>query len=211
MYCHQRHSRYARMMQPDDVFRWCKRLLFHLRWDYGGPRGESIRFEQAVRLSGLTTEMIEEVLQHDIHTGRFFTWTERGIAYLQARKSKRATGSSEPQVVETAPESQCVICYEDITYLDITITPCKHTFCAKCAWFMGSRCAYCRQDRAPNMYHDWARGSPDGFDDSSDGEYFSQRRYDDLFGGPSQMLQIECPYCDTSWSGWNCVFCGRTH
>ena len=194
--------------------------MFHLRWNDNGPRGDAIRFENAVRLSGLTSEMIEKVLYYDVHTGRLLTWTQHGTLFLRARKSRRATDSSEPQSAETVHDSQCPICYADLTNLDVTALLCNHKYCAKCAWFSGRQCALCRRDRPPGMFHD-TRNVPmdftsDGFDSSevdssSDGEDFSQRRLDDLFRGPSQMLQIECRYCDTSWRGWNCVHCCRTH
>ena len=216
-----RNARIKKTDTPDNVRRWGRKLLYHLRWNAHGPRGGAITFDNLVMLSGLTSQKIESVLYHDVHTGRFEKWTQQGTSFLRARKSRLATDSSEPQVEETVHGSQCLICYEDLTNLDVTTTLCNHKFCAQCAWFMGSRCAYCRRDRPLNMYHDTTNVPMDftsaGFDSfevdsSSDDEEFTQRRLDELFRGlPPQMLQSECPYCHTSWTGWNCLYCRRTH
>ena len=224
MYCYQR-PRIPRDCSSGtdrrEVRRWGKALLFHLRWDQNGPRGRPIRFGEAVMLSGLKPEMIETVLQYDAHTGRLHTWTESGIAYLRARQSRRATDRSEPQSAETVHDSDpCAVCKEDLTSLDVTMLLCKHKFCARCAWRSGRQCPLCRRDRPPGMFQE-TRNVPmdftsEGFDSSyvessSDDEEFSQRRLVHLFNRPSQMLQIECGYCYTSWRGWNCAHCGRTH
>ena len=217
---HRREARMKKISDPRLVRRWGKKLLFHLRWNENGPRGGPISFEKAVKLSGLTPEKIDNVRSYDVHEGRFQTWTQQGILFLRARKSRGATDSSKPQSEETVHDSQCPICYADLTNLDVTRLRCNHKFCARCAWFSGRQCALCRRDRPPGMFHD-TRNVPmdftsDGFDSSevdssSDSEDSSQRRLDELFREQWLMLHIECSYCETSWIGWNCFHCRRTH
>ena len=198
---------------PRLVRRWGKKLLFHLRWNENGPRGGPISFEKAVKLSGLTPEMIDNVRSYDVQEGRFQTWTQFGKSFIRARKSSGATDSSKPQSADTGHDSQCPICYEELTNLDVTTLLCKHKYCARCAWRSGMQCPLCRRERPPGMYED-TRNVPMDFtsdgSDSSDSEDSSQRRLDELFR-EQWRLHIECSFCETSWIGWNCFHCRRTH
>ena len=210
---HTRDSCMKKLSVPRHVRRWGKNLLFHLRWNDNGPRGDAISFEKAVKLSGLTPKKIDNVRYYDVHEGRFQTWKEQGFTFIRARKSRKlsltATDSSKPQNEETVHDGQCPICYEDLTNLEVTTLLCSHKYCAKCAWFSGRKCALCRRDRAASMFHD----SFDSIEvvSSSDSEDSSQMSLDELFRDQWLMQQSECWYCDTSWRGWNCVHCCRTH
>ena len=210
---HRREARMKKISDPRLVRRWGKKLLFHLRWNKKGPRGGPISFEKAVKLSGLTPEMIDNVRSYDVQEGRFQTWTQLGISFIRARKSRGATDSSKPQSADTGHVSQCPICYEELTNLDVTTLLCKHKYCARCAWRSGIKCPLCRRERPPGMYEDTSNVPMDSTSDGSDpsdSEDSSQRRLDELFR-EQWRLHIECSFCETCWIGWHCFHCRRTH
>ena len=125
-----------------------KKLMWNLRWDTNGPLGNNISLENAVKLSGLTPEQIQEVLDDDTKR-RFRRFTTRqGILFLRARRKRGRTDQrrSKPRVEAILEETECPICYEDLTKHEVVTLLCKHKCCMPCAQEI-TFCSLCRKVR----------------------------------------------------------------